>query len=139
MAKGQKKITVGIADDHSLLRSALAKLINSFEGYAIVFETDNGKDLCNKIVKQEIPDIVMLDINMPEMNGWECLKHLKSDASFKDIPVIIYTTSSAKSDVDIASSLGADRLVTKPDRFQDLLKILSGIIREIGGPNGSPA
>ena len=76
MAKGQKKITVGIADDHSLLRSALAKLINSFEGYAIVFETDNGKDLCNKIVKQEIPDIVMLDINMPEMDGFETTRWL---------------------------------------------------------------
>jgi CheY-like chemotaxis protein len=79
------------------------------------------------------PAIIFLDINMPEMNGWQCLKFLKSDAMWKHIPVIIYTTSSSKRDVEIANDLGAYKLVTKPDRFRDLLKMLSEIITEIEG------
>ena len=59
MAKTIKKITVAIADDHSLLRNALAKLINTFDGYSIIFEADNGKDLRKKIQEKEVPDIVM--------------------------------------------------------------------------------
>ncbi|HEY0731417.1 MAG TPA: response regulator transcription factor, partial [Chitinophagaceae bacterium] len=76
MAKSNKKITVAIADDHSLLRSALAKLINTFEGYSIIIEADNGKDLRNKILQQVVPDIVMLDVNMPEMDGFETTQWL---------------------------------------------------------------
>lgn len=127
-----------IADDDSEDIELFQEALEKVQPDAELIVTRSGREAISGLRACK-PSVIFLDINMPEMNGWECLKHLKSDASFKDIPVIIYTTSSAKSDVDIASSLGADRLVTKPDRFQDLLKILSGIIREIGGPNGSPA
>ena len=127
-----------IADDDSEDIELFQETLENVQPDAELIVTRSGREAISGLRACK-PAVIFLDINIPEMNGWECLKHLKSDASFKDIPVIIYTTSSAKSDVDIASSLGADRLVTKPDRFQDLLKILSGIIREIGGPNGSPA
>ena len=48
-----KKITVGIVDDHSLLRKALGKLIGSFENYSVLFEGDNGKEIKDKIEKGE--------------------------------------------------------------------------------------
>ena len=76
MIKVNRKITVAIADDHSLLRNALAKLINTFEGYSIVVEADNGKDLRNKIRDHGIPDILMLDVNMAEMEGFETTQWL---------------------------------------------------------------
>jgi len=91
----------------------------------------NGRQILSKL-QTERPAVIFLDINMPEMNGWECLRSLKDDAALKHIPVVMYTTSSSKRDIEIAKDLGAFKLVTKPDRFQDLLKILSGIIREIG-------
>jgi len=58
------------------MRNALAKLIHSFEQYTVLFEADNGKELRHKIMQQVIPDIVMLDINMPEMDGFETTQWL---------------------------------------------------------------
>ena len=76
MGAATKKIQVGIVDDHSLLRKALAKLIGSFENYAVLFEGDNGKDIKVKITQQVIPDIIILDVNMPDMDGYETVRWL---------------------------------------------------------------
>lgn len=70
------------------------------------------------------PHIIFLDINMPIMNGWDCLERLKEDPEYRHIPVIIYSTSSAKQDVDKAYNLGALTFVTKPEDFKELTKIL---------------
>jgi len=67
---------VAVADDHSLLRSALAKLINGFPGYNVTIEADNGRDLIEKIAKSTLPDIVLLDISMPEMDGFKTTQWL---------------------------------------------------------------
>ncbi|MDP4131919.1 MAG: response regulator, partial [Bacteroidota bacterium] len=71
MASVTKQIQVAIADDHTLLRKALGKLISSFEEYAVLFEADNGKEIKNKIAQHIVPDLVLLDVNMPEMDGFE--------------------------------------------------------------------
>ena len=71
MSSSHKQIQVAIADDHTLLRKALAKLIGSFEGYAVLFEADNGKEIKKKINEHLVPDLILLDVNMPEMDGFE--------------------------------------------------------------------
>ncbi len=76
MIKAGKNIQVAIADDHSLLRNALARLINGFEGYTVAIEADNGKDLITKLAQNVLPDIVLLDVNMPEMDGFETTQWL---------------------------------------------------------------
>jgi CheY-like chemotaxis protein len=119
-------------DDIELFQEAL----NDTHPETELVVSNNGKQLLSDMKNYE-PAIIFLDINMPEMNGWECLKYLKSDEKLKDTPVVIYTTSSSKSDIEIAKSNGAYRLVTKPDRFQDLRKILVSIFKElIGGISG---
>jgi DNA-binding NarL/FixJ family response regulator len=66
-----KSITLAMADDHVLLRSALASLINSFENCKVIYEADNGAELISKIQNNAGPDIVLLDLSMPVMDGWE--------------------------------------------------------------------
>ncbi len=67
-------INVAVADDHVLLRKALAKLIATFEGFSILFEADNGKEVKVKLMQHLIPDILLLDVNMPEMDGFQTAK-----------------------------------------------------------------
>jgi DNA-binding NarL/FixJ family response regulator len=66
------KITnITLVDDHTLLRNGLASLIQSFDGYSVLFQADNGKDFISQLDGFPEPDIVLLDITMPEMNGFE--------------------------------------------------------------------
>jgi two-component system, NarL family, invasion response regulator UvrY len=66
-----KKYTVAIADDHTLMRTALAKLIGTLDDFGVLFEASNGMEVQKLITTQRvIPDILMLDINMPQMDGY---------------------------------------------------------------------
>jgi CheY-like chemotaxis protein len=74
------------------------------------------------------PGIIFLDLNMPEMNGWQCLAKLKNTKEYERIPVIIYTTSSNPRDKEIANDLNAHGLITKPSNPKILEKILSLVV-----------
>ena len=64
-------IKIGLIDDHILLRDSLAGVISSFDGYSISMVADNGKEFIEKLNHSNTPDIVILDLNMPEMDGHE--------------------------------------------------------------------
>ena len=72
-----------------------------------------------------LPDYVFLDINMPTMDGKACLKNLKRDQRFKSIPVIIYTTSTNKMDIDLCRQLGATDYIIKPNTAKEAVTKLS--------------
>lgn len=77
------------------------------------------------------PDVIFLDLNMPEMNGWQCLAKLKNTEAYEHIPVVMYTTSSNPRDKQIAHDLNAHGLITKPSSPKTLEKILETIICKI--------
>jgi DNA-binding NarL/FixJ family response regulator len=68
---------VALADDHILIRNALAALINTFEDFSVVSQSDNGLQLIQKIERHNVPDIVLLDLEMPIQDGFETAKLLK--------------------------------------------------------------
>lgn len=76
---------IALADDHTLLRKGVANLVQNF-GYAVVLESDNGRELTESIAKGNIPDLVLLDINMPEKDGYETSLWLKEN--YPDIKVL---------------------------------------------------
>lgn len=67
-----------LTDDHSLLRNGLAELVKS-QGHTVLFEADNGKDFIARLNRGPLPDIVLMDINMPEMDGFETAQWLKQN------------------------------------------------------------
>jgi len=71
---------IALVDDHALLRSGLAGVINSFGEYKVIFEADNGKQFIEQLKKNEKPDVVLMDITMPEMDGFETTKWIKNNA-----------------------------------------------------------
>ena len=76
----KKATRIALVDDHALLRNGLASLIESFEGYTVLFQADNGKEFIQKKKKNPVPDIILLDITMPEMNGFETAAWIKQNA-----------------------------------------------------------
>lgn len=71
---------IALVDDHILLRNGLASLINSFPGYKVCLEADNGNEFIRLLPVAQTPDIVLLDITMPGMNGFETAAWIKANA-----------------------------------------------------------
>jgi DNA-binding NarL/FixJ family response regulator len=72
-------IKVGLVDDHTLLRNALASLIDEFKDCKVIFQAGNGKELIYQIKNGLIPDLVLLDLNMPELDGYDTAKWLQGN------------------------------------------------------------
>jgi len=70
---------VALVDDHELLRTGLAAIINSFEGYKVILEANNGKHFIEKLDSKNSPDIVLLDITMPVMDGYDTSGWIKAN------------------------------------------------------------
>lgn len=79
----------------------------------------------------DIPDIIFLDVNMPVISGWQCLSMMKEQEAYKDVPVIMYSTTSRRQDIDKALELGALCFYTKPPDFKDLKKSLETVLTHL--------
>lgn len=83
-------ISVAYADDHKLVRASIVNLLNEFPDINVAIEADNGRDLINLIdTNPEFPDIVVLDINMPVLNGFDTVLELKH--KWHDIRILVLT------------------------------------------------
>lgn len=102
---------VALVDDHILLRSGLASVINSFDDFQIAFEADHGKQFVEKLTATEEPDIVLLDINMPEMNGFETAQWIRKNKP--DIKVIVLSMLDDDSSIIRMIGYGARGFILK--------------------------
>jgi two-component system, NarL family, invasion response regulator UvrY len=127
MATG-KKILVAVADDHSLLRNALARLINSFDNYQVVFEADNGKDVKEKLSKHVIPDIMLLDVNMPESDGYDTAKWIYKN--FPQVKVLALSMFSDEGTIIRMLRLGAKGYIMKNADPEELKLALDSVLKK---------
>ncbi len=98
--------------DDSSTNNLLCKAMFEEHGYKVLL-TENGKEAI-KVTKDENPDLILLDIMMPDMDGYSVLRKIKSDLATKHIPVVMVSAKSDKSSIEKAFQLGAIDYVVKP-------------------------
>lgn len=113
-------------DDKTWVSEASRLLNSSLE----IFFVENGREVFEYLKQhiEEMPALIVLDLNMPELDGRQTLKRLKSNNDFKNIPVVIVTTSSNKADIDICTRLGASLYLVKPDSHAEWQHIVKQFI-----------
>ena len=126
----QDSIIITLADDDEDDRLFFTDAFDELKINTIVNTVNNGKELLNFLNHPDtvLPNIVFLDLNMPILNGIDCLKQIKLNEKYKDIAIAIYSTSSSDQDVEDTFVLGANIYIKKPSNFDDLKKILSDVI-----------
>lgn len=113
-------------DDQDLFIEAVNEVDTSIQCMS-ASSCEEALDLL-KNKKVSLPDIIFLDLNMPRLNGKQCLAELKKQAHLRHIPVIIYSTSSERRDIEETTRLGAAHFLTKPNKFEELCKALSFVV-----------
>lgn len=131
-----KKI-LAVDDERHIVRLVEVNLQRA--GYEVVTAYD-GREALEK-VKSETPDLVVLDVMMPYMDGFEVLKNLKADPSTAEIPVIMLTAKAQDADVFRGWQSGVDCYLTKPFNPMELLtfvkRIFDSTSQSIGGGSGN--
>ena len=113
-------------DDRLLTQEAFEEA-----GYDGTFQFfDDGQQLLDYLenARQHLPGVILLDLNMPRMNGYEALSELKADQALRRIPIIVLTTSNADEDILRSYDLGVNSFITKPASFQELTEVARRVI-----------
>ena len=126
----QDSIRITLAEDDEDDRLFFTDAFEELKINTIVNTLNNGRELLNYLEHPEtiLPNIIFLDLNMPILNGMECLKEIKQNNKFNDIAIAIYSTSASDQDVENTFVLGANIYIKKPSNFNELNKILSDVV-----------
>jgi two-component system, response regulator len=117
------------ADDRLLVKDAMAECHLE----ADLRFVENGEELLDylqrrgkylQLANSPRPGLILLDLNMPKMDGREVLRAIKADADLRRIPVVVLTTSRADTDIESIYGLGANSFISKPVRFESLVSVL---------------
>lgn len=113
-----------LADDDPDDRDLFSSIIKKISQDITIQQVENGTKLMKFLQNTDhLPDILFLDLNMPNMDGFECLHLIKTDDNFKEIPVVIFTTSDYFKDVEKTYKSGGDFYIQKPNSYKDLFQI----------------
>lgn len=108
-----------IVDDEETITSYLRKKLTKL-GYAVTIAGD-GEEALAKAFK-EIPDIILLDVKLPRLNGYQVCKRLKSDNRTCEVPVIILSAKAQSAEIREGLAAGAEKYLCKPMGFPDILR-----------------
>ena len=121
-------INVALVDDHILLRNSLARIINNFDNFKVVLEADNGRHFIDQLAKIKAPDIVLLDISMPIMNGYETAEWMH-----KNIPqtkILVLSMMDDENSVIRMLNYGASGYILKDSKPSVLKEAFTSIVEK---------
>jgi two-component system, OmpR family, alkaline phosphatase synthesis response regulator PhoP len=121
----QSKVLI-VDDNHQNLELLEAYLEDAAN--ITTLRATNGQE-CLNIVRDNMPDLILLDIMMPNMSGYEVCKALRANDATKDIPVILVTALHEMADIELGMDLGANDFLTKPVNRVDLLSRINTLLR----------
>lgn len=127
--------TVLVVDDSLTVRKVTGRLLER-EGYRVITAKD-GVDALEKLV-ETLPDVVLSDIEMPRMDGFDLVRNIRSDARTRDLPVIMITSRLADKHRSYAAEVGANHYLGKPYQEEELLTLLAGYTGREYRPESAP-
>ena len=120
-----KKILIGIVDDHTLFRNGVAGLMNEFEELEVVFEAENGQHLQQILTNHTRPDVILMDINMPVMDGYDATRWVKEN--YPQIKILALSMFEDDKAVIKMIKSGANGYVLKESKPRELLEAIKTI------------
>ena len=116
-----------VVEDQEDLRGVLRDLLDG-SGYSVVEAADGNAGLAS--AKSEHPDLILMDIQMPIVDGYEATRLIKADPGLKEIPIVAVSSFAMKGDEEKARAAGCDHYVTKPYSPLQLLKVIRSLLGE---------
>jgi CheY-like chemotaxis protein len=111
-------------DDQNIFQIALQEIDASIQTQFV----SNGRELLN-LLQNHKPDLLFLDLDMPYKNGLECLIEIRDNPAFKDIPVIVFSSTTKPSNIQTAYEMGAHLFFIKPSVYTDYLSSIKAIFK----------
>ena len=124
----ENQLTVAVVDDHALLRKAVNFRLTSM-GYKVIIEAENGKQFLDKLEGSPSPDLCLLDINMPEMNGFETAIQLKK--KWPGIKILFFSMQNGRTYMQKAKEVGADGYLCKDASTEEFNRTLSALLPQL--------
>jgi DNA-binding response OmpR family regulator len=123
-----------VAEDEPDIRQLITYSLQ-FAGFTVV-QAVNGEDAVNKATKEQ-PDLILLDVRMPKMNGYEACAVLKEQSSTKRIPVVFLSARGQETEIKYGLELGAEEYILKPFAPDELYKRVTAILDRLSRQKGS--
>ncbi|MBW2195756.1 MAG: response regulator transcription factor [Deltaproteobacteria bacterium] len=121
----EKTYRIVIAEDHRILREGLRALVSSESAYLVVGEADNGRDAIRRVDELK-PDLILMDLSMPRMNGLDAISEIKS--RYPDTKLLVLTVHKAEEYVFESLKSGADGYVLKDATHAELMLAISSVL-----------
>ena len=128
----KQNLAIALLDDDQEEHLLFKEVAYDFSEIKSVLSFAKGKEMLDYLGgkdKNVIPDILFLDLNMPILSGLDCLIEIRKKEEYKNLPIVIYSTSSSEKDKEVTYRNGANLYVNKPIEFSDMKKIFMEVLK----------
>ena len=117
--------TILVVEDNEPSRDVLSRRLVR-RGYRVLLAADGQQAVST--ARTAMPDLILMDLGLPGIDGWEATRQLKADATTRHIPIIVLSAHAMTNDGEMALAAGADEFDTKPVRFEQLLVKIASLL-----------